>query len=146
MVRHFLNRELDREFVTIYFLQADQEERRVAVRRIWFILSIVFLLFGLTSLKVWQEMQVVKLGYRINQERQQYHQLLDEHRALQTQRNALASLERIEVMAKAELGLETPRSEQLVFLVDPAAANQRLQPWFNWMRGMQQWVKRIAKK
>lgn len=118
--------DLDREFVTIYFLQDKRKNRHLAIRRLWLVLGIIFFLFTVVFLRVWQEMQVVKLGYQINQHQQEYHRVLDEHRILLSQRNALASMERIEAIACQELSLEAPQSGQLIFLVDPAAPGEGL--------------------
>ncbi|MBN1596498.1 cell division protein FtsL [candidate division FCPU426 bacterium] len=138
-----LTGELDREFVTIYFLQDVRENRRLAVRRLWLILGVILFLFSLVSVRVWQQMQVVKLGYQINQQRQLYHRLLDEQRVLLSRRNALASLERLEAIAREELGLEAPSSDQLVFLVDPAAGKEGITGWFAGAGSFVQWLKNI---
>ena len=134
-----LTGDLDREFVTIYFLQDERDNRRVAIRRLWLVLGIVAFLFSMVFLRVWQQMQVVKLGYQINQQRQDYHSLLDEHRVLLSKRNALASLERIEAIALQKLGLEAPHSEQLVFLVDPAVKREGLRGFFFGTGIFQRW-------
>ncbi|MCD4812408.1 cell division protein FtsL [bacterium] len=131
MTGRTLTGELDREFITIYFLQEEKEKRRLAVRRLSLVLGVIFFLFAIIGLRVWQQMQVVKLGYEINQYRQQYHQLLDENRILLSRRNALASMERIETIAREAFGLEMPQSQQLIFLVDPAAKPEGIGGWFS---------------
>jgi cell division protein FtsL len=133
---------LDREFITIYFLQEARENRRVAIRRVWLVIGLIAFLFGVVFLRVWQQMQVVKLGYQINQSRLGYHRLLDEHRILLSQRNALASLERIEAIARQELELEAPNSKQLVFLVDPAAKGEGLRGFFSGSGIFKRWFKK----
>ncbi len=143
MAGRSLSRELDRDFVTIYFLQEDKANRRLAIRRVSLVLGIILVLFLVVFLKVWQQMQVVKLGYQINQHRAAYHQLLDEHRVLTIRRNALASLERIEAIAREKLSLDTPKGEQLIFLVDPAARVEGLSGWLDWMPGLGRWWKDI---
>jgi len=143
MAGRTLTGELDREFVTIYFLQDERGNRRIKIRRLWLVLGIILFLFLVIFLRVWQQMQVVKLGYQINQYRQEYHRLLDKHRILLSQRNALASLERIEIIARQELALETPRSEQLIFLVDPAAKHEGLTDFFSGAGKLGEWFKKL---
>jgi cell division protein FtsL len=143
MASRILTSELDREFVTIYFLQEGREHRRIAIRRLWLVLGLILFLFSLVALRVWQQMQVVKLGYQINHLRQEYHSLLDKQRVLLSRRNALASLERIEAIAQAELDLHTPGSEQLIFLVDPASPQEGLKGFFSGSGRFRQWLNQV---
>lgn len=135
MANQSLSGKLDKNFITIYFMQGKKTDSRIAIRRVSLILGIVLVLFIAVFFRVWQEMQVVKLGYEINQMRYEYNQALDKQRILLSQRNALASLERIESIARLELGLVTPGSRQLIFLVDPAdeAKKFRFKLWA-WIR------------
>jgi cell division protein FtsL len=66
-------------------------------------------------------MQVIKNGYLLQQTKQNYMKLRQEYHALLAQRNALASYERIEQIAREELQLDAPREDQLQFIHDPAA-------------------------
>ncbi len=130
-----LHSGLDREFVTIYFMQETGGKNKIAVRRISLIMGVILVLFGVVFLRVWQEMQVVKLGYKITQLRGEYDTLLDQQRILLSRRNSLANLERIEKVARNKLGLDTPRKDQLVFLVDPAIRSEGWRGCFN------RWIK-----
>ncbi len=130
-----LHSELDREFITIYFMQGTDGKHKVAVRRISLVMGVIVILFGIVFLRVWQEMQVVKLGYEITRLQREYDALLDRQRILLSQRNSLANLERIENLARNKLGLDTPRKDQLIFLVDPAIRNE------GWRGRFGRWIK-----
>jgi cell division protein FtsL len=119
-------------------MDGEKADRKIAVRRLSLIVSIVAVLFMVISLRVWQEMQVVKLGYQLNQLKAQVNQALDKQRILLSRRNSLASLERIEYIARQEMGLVTPVGDQIIFLKDPAAPEQQHQPWSLW-----QWLSRL---
>lgn len=110
---------LDREFVTIYFMQGSPEKHKIAVRRIYLVLGLIGFVFLAVFLRVWQEMRIMNLGYQLNHARQEYRKLTEAHRLLLSRRNALANLDRVESLAKNELGLRPPQSEQLIFLADP---------------------------
>lgn len=133
-----LTSKLDKNFITIYFMQGSKTDGKIAVRRLSLILGIVLLLFATVFFRVWQEMQVVKLGYENNQLRHDYNQALDRHRILLSKRNALASLERVEAIALNELGLVLPNSRQLVFLIDPIKQNKHSK--FAWWTTIKSWL------
>lgn len=130
MVVKSLTGKLDKDFVTIYFMQGEKNDGKISVRRLSLVLSVILILFLAIFFRVWQEMQVMKMGYTINQLRHESDEVLNEHRILLSQRNALASLERIENIATEKLGLVTPKSDQLVFLVDPAESPRKLDSTF----------------
>jgi len=125
-----LTSRLDREFVTIYFLQEGRQRGGLAVRRLTLVLGVIALVLGVVFVRAWQQMQVMKLGYLLNQHQQQVQQLAEEHRQLLSQRNALINLQRVEDLAREELHLAPPRSEQLVFLTDPAAPQGGVSTWW----------------
>jgi cell division protein FtsL len=132
---------LDPEFLTIYFMRGAQLDRKVAFRRVWLIFGGLLLIFGLLGLRVWQEMQVVKAGYQLNQMKKERLHLLEEQQVLQTQRNALASLERVELVARKDLGMCPPAKDQTVFMVESSEPRQG----FNrvWTAS-QSWLERVA--
>ncbi len=117
---------LDPEFLTIYFMRGTQLDRKVALRRVWVIFGVLVIMFGFIGLRVWQEMQVVKVGYELHRLKQQRVRLLEEQQLLQTQRNALASLDRVETVARTSLGMTTPGKDQTVFVVEVPEAPRGL--------------------
>jgi cell division protein FtsL len=129
--------QLDRDFVTIYFLQGSPEKHKIAIRRIYLILGVIVFLFVIVFARVWQEMRIMKLGYELNRDKLEYRRLMDEERSLLSRRNALANLERVEAIAKTELGLKAPQSSQLVFLTDPEESARPFPGWFGWVKKIQ---------
>jgi len=99
-------------------MQGARQDRKVAVRLARVVLGVILLVFTAVFLRVWQEMKIVQLGYQCSELKGRYGKLLEAQRGLMSRRNALASLDRVETIARAELGLQTPSREQIVFLND----------------------------
>ncbi|NTV52970.1 MAG: hypothetical protein HGA76_08175 [Candidatus Firestonebacteria bacterium] len=135
---------LDPEFLTIYFMRGTHLDRKVAFRRVWVIFGGLLLLFALLGLRVWLEMQNVKVGYDLHRLKAERVHLLDVQQNLLTQRNSLASLERVESVARGRLGLGLPLKDQTVFIVEAADAPRGLAgvwslPLTWWERGAAFW-------
>ena len=111
---------LDPEFLTIYFMRGEHLDRKVAFRRVWVIFGALLVVFALLGLRVWLEMQNVKVGYELHQLKVERVHLLDDQQNFLTQRNSLASLERVENVARTRLGLGLPQKDQTVFIVEAA--------------------------
>jgi cell division protein FtsL len=120
----------DPEFVTIYFMQGARLDQKVAVRLARVVLGSILLVFGLVCLRVWQEMQIVKLGYECGELKLQSRRLQETQRTLLSQRNALAGLQRVETIARTELGLQTPERGQVIFLADPEDQPRGFAGWW----------------
>jgi cell division protein FtsL len=91
-----------------------------AVRRrdfkgtIWGVAALAFFLF----IYVWQHMQVVKLGYEVETLKVQKEELSNQYYYLQYKLHDVDSLARVETIAQSQLGMTTPRSDQVVILRD----------------------------
>jgi cell division protein FtsL len=91
-----------------------------AVRRrdfkgtIWGVAALAFFLF----IYVWQHMQVVKLGYEVEALKVQKEELSNQYYYLQYKIHDVDSLARVETIAQSQLGMTTPRSDQVVILRD----------------------------
>jgi cell division protein FtsL len=117
------------DFITIYFLQGAQGDRKLALRLGWVVLGGILLAFAALFLRVWQEMTIVELGYRCGElKRQCDHLLADQYRLL-SQRNGLVSLARVDAIARTQLGLQTPARTDVIFVNDPAAPASGLAGW-----------------
>jgi cell division protein FtsL len=135
---------LDPEFLTIYFMRGAHLDRKVAYRRVWVIFGALLAVFALLGVRVWLEMQNVKVGYELHQLKAERVCLRDAQQALLTQRNSLASLERVETVARTRLGLGLPVKDQTVFIVEAPERPRGLadvwsvsQVW--WERGAAFW-------
>lgn len=74
------------------------------------------LLFCTALLYVWQQIQVVKVGYGINQLRLQIEERENDNRSLRMKLNNLGSLERVEKIAKERLKMVNPPPENIIYL------------------------------
>lgn len=128
---------LDRDFVTIYLLQGGVERRQVSIRRLSLLLVLLLIGFGLVFFRVWQEMQVMKLGYEIVRLRKESRVLEERQRVLVSRRNSLVNLERVERIAREDLGMQLPQKDQLVFLTD---CREQKSGWAQWFFG--RWFQR----
>jgi cell division protein FtsL len=97
---------------------------------LWGVLGLSVLLF----FYVWQHMQVVKLGYEVQSLKSEKQQLTNEYYYLKYKMHDVNSLSRVEKTAREQLGMETPRTDQMVILSDSAPLYPR---WFNfWTKTM----------
>lgn len=89
-----------------------------AVRRrdfkgtLWGVLLLSLFLF----FYVWQHMQVVKLGYEVQGLKSEKQRLTNEYYYLKYRMHEVNSLPRVERIAREQLGMVTPRTDQIVIL------------------------------
>ncbi|HTC19239.1 MAG TPA: cell division protein FtsL [bacterium] len=65
---------------------------------------------------VWQHMQVVKLSYEVQSLKTQKQQLTNQYYYLKYRMHEVNSLSRVEKVAREQLGMVTPKSDQIVIL------------------------------
>jgi cell division protein FtsL len=99
-------------------------QRRDFKGTLWGVLSLSVLLF----FYVWQHMQVVKLSYEVQSLKAEKQQLTNEYYYLKYQMHDVNSLSKVEKTAREQLGMDTPRTDQMVIMSDGAPAYPR---WFN---------------
>jgi len=90
-------------------------------------LSGVLVLSVILFFYVWQHMQVVKLSYEVAALKQQKQQLTNEYYYLKYKMNDVNSLARVEHVAREQLNMDTPRTDQVVILDDSFSIVPR---WF----------------
>jgi len=78
-------------------------------------LSAPIVLGGLL-LYIWTHLSVIRLGYRIAEEKNIQARILEQNRILRLERAKFASFHRIEALGKREIGLVEPRPEQMVII------------------------------
>ncbi len=76
------------------------------------VISLVLFLY------VWQHMQVVKLSYEVQALKQQKQQLTNDYYYLKYKMGDVNSMARVEKVAREQLGMDTPRTDQVVILDD----------------------------
>ena len=65
---------------------------------------------------LWQRYQFVRLGYEVNRLRQQQAALMEAIEPLEVEVRYLSRLERIEHLARTELGMHAPAPSQVIVL------------------------------
>jgi cell division protein FtsL len=79
---------------------------------------IVLLLFftAWALLHVWSRHMTTELGYEISAQQVKKEQLLSDNKSLRLEISTLKSSKRLEIIAKHELGMQTPKADQVVYL------------------------------
>lgn len=91
---------------------------------LWGVLALSLLLF----FYVWQHMQAVKLSYEVQSLKTEKQQLTNEYYYLKYRMNDVNGLAQAERTARAQLGMVTPKSDQIVILQDDS---ESYPGWFN---------------
>jgi len=103
---------------------------------IWGVLAFGLLLF----FYVWQHMEVVKLGYEVQALKVEKQKLTNQYYYLRYKLYDVESLPRVEKIAREQLGMATPRSEQVVILPEGGWASP---PWLSfWTSAMKKMERR----
>ncbi len=77
-------------------------------------------------LYLWPHMQLLQNGFQYNGLQVHKERLLDENRALRLEFSSLNSLDRVERMARNELGMTTPKEGQIVYVaLESTGKNER---------------------
>jgi cell division protein FtsL len=97
---------------------------------LWGVLALSLFLF----FYVWQHMQVVKLSYEVQSLKTEKQQLTNEYYYLEYRMHDVNSLSRVEKVAREQLGMVTPKSDQIVILDEASDLTPR---WFSfWTNAM----------
>ncbi len=96
--------------------RADRTPWRPEVWRVVMVLGLICL--GILGY-VWQHIQVLRLGYTLEDLRARRATLLQEQKTLTIELARLTALSRIEAMARGRLEMETPRPGQVIVLPEP---------------------------
>ncbi|HUO56696.1 MAG TPA: cell division protein FtsL [bacterium] len=92
---------------------------------LWGVLALSALLF----FYVWQHMQVVKLGYEVQSLKIEKQKLTNEYYYLKYKMYDVNSLSKVEKEAREQLGMVTPRTDQIVILNEGSGYTPK---WFNY--------------
>lgn len=92
---------------------------------VWGVLALSLFLF----FYVWQHMQVVKLSYEVQGLKNEKQQLTNQYYYLKYRMYDANGLDRVEKMAREQLGMVTPRTDQVVILSDSSPFTPR---WFSY--------------
>lgn len=90
----------------------------------------IVVLGSLLFLYAWQHMQVVKLSYEVQDLRVQKRGLTNDYYYLKYKLHEVNGLSRVERTAREQLGMETPKSDQVVILEEGGGTGHGwLDPW-----------------
>lgn len=95
-------------------LRREKDFTRLKIILIFFLVGILFTL-GI-FLYVWQQVQVIKFGYEINQLKKDYMEQFQVNNNLKIEFSSIRSLEYIESKAKLESGLVFPEKKQVIIV------------------------------
>jgi cell division protein FtsL len=112
-VKHIDNSRLQRE--------VDHEERRECFG----LLVLGTLAFLFIMLFAWQHFECVRYGYLIQQLKQEQAEKVERNHALKVQFASLSDPQRIDTLARSELGLAPPKPSQVVQIGNPAQVNSK---------------------
>ena len=81
-------------------------------------LFIILLLFFMTWAfsHIWSRHMATELGYEISERQSEKEGLISDNKSLRLEISTLKSSKRLELIAKHELGLKSPASNQVVYL------------------------------
>ncbi len=77
--------------------------------------GLALLLLGNLTFYIWYQSESVRLGYQIHELEMKVDKLKEEIKRLETRKEALLSLERIDRVARNELQLQDPQPDQVIF-------------------------------
>jgi cell division protein FtsL len=112
-VKHIDNSRLQRE--------VDHEKRRECFS----LLVLGTLAFLFIMLFAWQHFECVRYGYLIQQLKQEQAEKVERNHALKVQFASLSDPQRIDTLARSELGLAPPKPSQIVQIGNPAQVNSK---------------------
>ena len=112
-VKRIDNSRLERE--------VDYEKRRECFG----LLALGTLAFFFIMLFAWQHFECVRYGYLIQQMKQEQAAKMEQNHSLKVQFASLSDPQRIDTLARSELGLAPPKSSQIIQIGDPVAARSR---------------------
>lgn len=96
------------------YLVRERDRRRL--RELALVVLAVMPLGGALLSYTWIHLEVLRIGYRIDQQERELHALGQDERLLRLEASHLTSPQRIAGLATKKLGMAPPRLEQMVFL------------------------------
>lgn len=117
---HTIRTHNEKTLAEPWLLETLSADRQGGVRR-WLPLLLCLLLLGGTLLHVWQRVQVIRLGYALEEIQGRKQALLRSNKTLQVEAATLSTLDRVERIALREVGLQPlDRSRIVVLQRDPS--------------------------
>jgi cell division protein FtsL len=108
----------------IYQNQIVQERDRTWFKDMALVLMLTVLIAGAVLFYVWQQVEMIKFGYKIEQMKEERNALQELNRELKLERSYLRRLERIESIAKQQLHMKEP-DENCVIIIKKQAEKDK---------------------
>lgn len=108
----------------IYQNQIVQEKDRTWFKDMALVLMLTVLIAGAVLFYVWQQVEMIKFGYKIEQMKEERNALQELNRELKLERSYLRRLERIESIAKQQLHMKEP-DENCVIIIKKQAEKDK---------------------
>lgn len=89
--------------------------RRYERKEILLALAFVLLAIALLTFTIWHQAALISLGYQTSRLEEKVAGLEEEIKVLRLRRVSLLSLDKVERIARAELGLTDPKPEQIIY-------------------------------
>lgn len=101
------------------FIQIEWERMLAGVDLKKFLAYLIFVTCFLVGLflYIWPTMQLLQSGFQYSGMEMQRERLSEENRALRVELGALTSLDRVEQIARDELGMVAPGENQVIYVV-----------------------------
>jgi cell division protein FtsL len=93
-----------------------QEKIRFKAQRFFRYLSYTLLILFLVLFYLWQHLRIKELGYQLGEEEKKNRALLARNQELEIRVSSLRSLDRIEEIARSELGFKSPEGSKIILL------------------------------
>jgi cell division protein FtsL len=100
----------------IYQNEIVQEKDRTWFKDMALVLMLTVLIAGAVLFYVWQQVEMIKFGYKIEQMKEERNALQELNRELKLERSYLRRLERIESIAKQELHMIEPDESRVIII------------------------------
>jgi cell division protein FtsL len=93
-----------------------RERDSIALKKMLLIVVVGIILLLPFFTYTWQQIEIIRYGYEIEELKRQRKELLEAHEALKIRKAALESLDRVEKIARGKLGLTDPSRDQVVLV------------------------------
>jgi cell division protein FtsL len=104
----------------IYQNRIVQEKDRTWFKDMALVLMLTVLIAGAVLFYVWQQVEMIKFGYKIEQMKEERNALQELNREVKLERSYLRRLERIESIAKQQLHMIEPDESRVIIIKEQA--------------------------
>lgn len=89
--------------------------KKVSKKNLALTIFLALIIIFFLTFYIWHQAESVRLGYKASDLKNRIEQLKAEVEQLESQKASLLSLDRVEQMARQELGMIDPKKEQVIY-------------------------------